>query len=193
MKIDSALSHEEAVRAKPENNCPEEVLLSQELVTVTYFNFDGVECQGQIVVHRDVADDVRKVFAHIYETRFPVAKVIPIADEKYRWDDEVSCEDNNSSAFNYRMMTQVAKLSNHALGKAIDINPLQNPFMRLGADGKEVMYLVPKNGSYELDALGTLHQDHSVVILFKELGWKWGGDWSPLEGRVDYQHFEKLN
>ncbi|MEN9337776.1 MAG: hypothetical protein RIQ41_90 [Candidatus Parcubacteria bacterium] len=192
MHIHSNLTKEQAIKAKPENNCPEEVLAAQELVSVTYFNFDGVECQGQIVVHKDVAEDVRKVFEYIHESKFPVAKVVPIADPKYSWDDEVSCEDNNSSAFNYRMMTQVAKLSNHALGRAVDINPQENPFIRLEEDGVSEMYTVPSNGTYDLTVPGTLHKDHEVVKLFKSLGWKWGGDWNPLEGTVDYQHFEKL-
>lgn len=193
MQIDSNLTHEEAVRAKPENNCPQEVLDSQELVDVNYFNFEGMECQGQMVVHKDVAEDIRKVFDCIYETKFPVAKVVPIAVSKYAWDDEVSCADNNSSAFNYRMMTQSTKLSNHALGRAVDINPLQNPFVRLAEDGVTQMYTVPPNSAYDTSVQGTLYVGHEVVNVFKSLGWKWGGDWNPMEGIVDYQHFEKLS
>jgi hypothetical protein len=90
-------------------------------------------------------------------------------------------EANNSSAFHYRTKTGKTQLSRHALGLAIDLNPVQNPFVRDGV-------ILPPRASYDPYARGTLSADHPVVQEFRKLGWIWGGDWSSLK---DWQHFEK--
>lgn len=188
MKRDSSYSYDEAVRAKPETACPQEILESQVLLDVFYFNFEGEECSGQIVVHKDVSQDVKDVFSLIHELRFPVAKVMPVVN--YAWDDEVSCEDNNASGFNYRTIAGTDRLSNHALGKAIDINPVQNPYTRW----KEgvVVYHSPRGAVYNKDVPGTLCEGHPVVEFLQSKGWTWGGEWLTNGNVVDYQHFEKL-
>jgi hypothetical protein len=71
-------------------------------------------------------------------------------------------------------------LSRHAFGLAIDINPMQNPY-------STGIYISPAGAAYDPSEPGTLHAGHPVVLLFKELGWRWGGDWSER----DYQHFDR--
>ncbi len=188
MQIDSNFTKEEAISANPKNNCPQEILDSQVLLTVFYFNFEGIECSGQIIVNKKVEDDIKKVFELIHEIKFPLARVVPVV--KYAWDDGLSCKNNNTSAFNYRM--KVGKippeLSNHSLGFTIDFNPLQNPYIKYDSEGKEVLR-DPVGSVYDVNNVGTLYPDHEIVILMKSLGWKWGGDW---ENPKDYQHFEKV-
>ena len=190
MQIDSNLQEHEAIQAKPGNGCTPDVLQSQRLVTVQYYNFDGVECFGQLVVHESVVDEVKQIFEHIHAIRFPIAKVVPIADTSYMWDDDLSCDDNNTSAFNYRRIAQSTRLSNHSFGLAIDINPMQNPFIKFDSNGEEILRC-PKLATYITDTPGTLLPEGDIVLLFKKFGWKWGGDWTPKDGPVDYQHFEK--
>ena len=111
---------------------------------------------------------------------FPIHKVMPVV--AYGWDDEASMANNNSSAFNYRVIMGTERLSNHSFGNAIDINPLQNPYF---ARNNRVY---PAHARYQMEKPGTLVRHGAAVELFKSKGWLWGGDWTvPL----DYQHFER--
>ena len=188
--IDSAMEREAAVRQNPQNRAPDEVIAALIVLSVVYYGYDEREHAGQIVVHRDVHDDVFAFFAHAYAIRFPIERVIPIADSRYAWDDEQSCRDNNSSGFNYRTITGSDRLSRHALGRAFDINPRENIYVRYDERGNEV-YRIPRDARYDVSVPGTLTTNHSLVVLMRLRGWVWGGDWLPESGRVDYQHFEK--
>ena len=191
MIIHSNLTKEQAVQSKPESRCSKDILSSQRLIEVYYFDFEGEECRGQIVVHKDVEEDIKKVFSFIYESKFPVSKVIPISDVRYSRDDDLSCADNNSSGFNYRKKVGNSELSNHSYGRAVDINPTQNPYIKYNKQSKEI-FRIPINAKYIKQNAGTLTADSEIVKLFKELGWEWGGDWDVSSGRIDYQHFEKV-
>ena len=82
-------------------------------------------------------------------------------------------------------------MSKHSLGIGFDVNPVQNIYVKYDAELKEILRF-PKNGVYDEHAKGTLCSDSPLVILMKDLGWEWGGDWTPESGRIDYQHFEKV-
>jgi len=179
--IDSELDKEFAIKQNPAFLCPEEIILCQEVIVVMYHAFDGMIHQGQIVIHEELVEDIRFVFEVILEEKFPIISVIPIADPKFHWDDELSMLANNSSGFNYRTIARTDKLSNHALGRAVDINPRLNPYIR--GD-----FIQPKNTIYDVKKPGTITMDSVIVSCFKERGWTWGGDWID---RKDYQHFEK--
>ena len=109
--------------------------------------------------------------------------MIPIV--KYDWNDHTSIRDNNTSAFNYRVIAGTDRLSHHAFGRAIDINPKVNPY--LNRDGISD----PPGFHYNPQAQGAITDEDMVVKTFLSYGWKWGGHWKQEEGRVDYQHFEK--
>ena len=188
--IDGAMKEEEILAQNPENPAPQNILDSLEIIEVKYFGFDGRVHAGQIVMNRSIAREVESFFALALELRFPIEKVMPISNAKYRWNDEVSCGDNNSSGYNYRVILGTSRLSNHATGLAFDINPAQNIFIKYDKDMNEI-YRVPKNGKYDKNISGTLTPENPLVGHMKNLGWKWGGDWKPEEGRADYQHFEK--
>ncbi len=184
------MTEAEAIQASPDSGCPPEVLRDLVLLPVSFVGFDGAERTGQIVVHRDVVADVTDVFTLIRKIGFPLAKVIPIAHPAYRWDDFRSCDDNNTSSFNYRVIAGSNKISKHSYGLAIDINPVQNPYIRYDSSGQE-SFRAPAAAAYDLQAPGTLSSEHPVVLRLKSLGWEWGGDWTKESGRKDYQHFEK--
>ncbi|TSC71586.1 MAG: hypothetical protein G01um101438_1017 [Parcubacteria group bacterium Gr01-1014_38] len=179
--VDSALSVTEALRQNPTSRCPLEILAQQGVIPVRYYSFDGRLHQGQVVMDKRLVEDIHRVFVRLREERFPLQSVIPITDPRFAWDDIASMSANNASGFNYRTIAGTTRLSLHAYGQAIDLNPLFNPYIR--AD-----LVQPPGAVYDPTRLGTITADSFLVQLFDELGWEWGGHW---EDRKDYQHFQK--
>ncbi len=149
------------------------------IVNVYYYSFDGKLHKGQIVINKELVRDIKDIFKLIREKKFPIKKVIPIS--KYNWNDETSMEDNNTSAFNYRKIKGTKKLSYHATGRAIDINPKLNPRIKSGR-------VIPKGSFYNKKVPGTILKSSFIVKFFLKNGWDWGGNWKHSK---DYQHFEK--
>ena len=174
--IDSNISFDEAISGI---NIPQAIIDQMELLTVEYFGYDGKLHVGQIVLNKKVVQDIREIFLFIKESQFPIYKVVPISS--YNWSDEESMKDNNTSAFNYRFISGSRVISQHAYGIAIDINPVQNPYIKNGK-------YFPEAGKYDTSKQGTLAPWSEIVKEFKKRGWIWGGDWKSLK---DYQHFEK--
>lgn len=158
--------------------CPSWILDNQVLMDVVYWGFDGELHEGRLVVDERVVGDLQLVFVQMLLLQFPLESVIPVCE--FSWSDSASMCANNTSGFNYRTVAGTDRLSRHAYGLAIDINPVQNPY----CTGSRVS---PVGSVYDPGAPGTLYSDHPVVLLFKTLGWRWGGDWSDR----DYQHFDK--
>jgi hypothetical protein len=158
--------------------CPQWILDNQVLIDVLYYGFDEKIHQGQLLADARVAGDLQIVFMLMLVTRFPLESVVPIS--QLDWDDFESMRQNNTSAFNFRTVPFSDRLSSHAYGLAIDINPVQNPYYT----GSQVF---PEGAVYDPSTPGTLFDGHPVVQLFKILGWRWGGDWQEK----DYQHFDK--
>jgi len=182
--IDSRMTEQEAFDGL-DPKCPDEIRQRQRLVTVKYYSMDGKIHQGQLVIDVDLVKDIKRIFALAMKERFPIHSVIPISDKRFRkenrWDDELSMEANNTSAFNYREITGGGRLSNHATGRAIDINTFLNPYIKGNI-------ILPHGASYDPKVAGTFTPDHPLVREFLQLGWTWGGSWTSP---IDYQHFEK--
>ena len=178
--IDSSFASLKEAIQNPKVPIPKQVRRTLVLVTVYYYSFDGLVHQGQLVVHRALKREIEEIFRKLLTLRFPIKKVVPIS--LYDWDDDASMADNNSSAFNYRLILGTDRLSNHSFGLAVDLNPLQNPYF--ARDGK----VYPQGAVHDPSVPGTIARDGPVVSLFKARGWTWGGDWTIP---VDYQHFEK--
>ncbi len=159
---------------------PEDIRRTLALFDVPYLSFDGRERIGQLVTHARVAREVQEIFENLRDDLFPIHSVIPVA--AYHWDDTLSMEANNTSAFNYRKIMGTDRVSNHSYGLAIDINPLQNPYY--ARDGK----VYPARAAYSLDAPGTLTPESRATARFKKHGWNWLGERKEYP---DYQHFEK--
>ena len=125
--------------------------------------------------------ELRRVFRALFETRFPIERMELV--DVYGADDDRSMAANNTSAFNCRTVEGSSSWSEHAFGRAIDINPIQNP----AVDGSEVS---PPGGSRFLDrsrrAKGLIWANDQVVRAFAAIGWGWGGYWTSFK---DYQHF----
>lgn len=155
---------------------------------VVHYGFDDQLHEGEIICNRLIAYDLMDIFKCLLKAKYPLEKIILI--DEYDADDEKSMADNNSSAFNYRVIYGTNTLSNHALGLAIDINPLYNPYISIH-DGKEVIQ--PANSTPYVDREQEFphkitHED-LCYQLFLDHGFEWGGDWTESK---DYQHFEKV-
>jgi peptidoglycan L-alanyl-D-glutamate endopeptidase CwlK len=177
MIVDSAMGFAQAVTGTA---APKEVLDCLRLIDVRYCGFDGHRRRGQIVIHRELAGELQGLFLLMEEVRFPVAGAIPIVC--FGWSDEASMAADNSSAFNYRPIAGTDRLSRHALGRAVDINPRENP--AIYPDNR----IAPAGAVWQPGKPGTFTQDHPVVRAFREKGWRWGGEFTHLR---DYHHFEK--
>jgi peptidoglycan L-alanyl-D-glutamate endopeptidase CwlK len=176
--VDSDLAFALAVEGTA---APQQVLESLCLIDVCYCGFDGRRHKGQLVVHRDLAPDLLELFTLMEQRQFPVSRATPIVC--FGWSDEASMAADNSSAFNYRLIAGTDRLSRHALGQAVDINPRENPVIDPGGR------IAPAGAGWRPAKPGTFTEDHPVVQAFRRKGWRWGGDFTHLR---DYHHFEKL-
>jgi len=154
-------------------------------IDIDYLGFDGGTHRGQLVVNADVVDDVIAIVDDLRRIRYPIEKMQTV-DHYPGAEDEMSMRDNNTSAFNCRPLPGSAAWSLHAYGRAIDINPLVNPYVDAAGD------LQPKTSQRYLDRtrddLGLLHAGDAAVWVFTDRGWRWGGNW---RNPIDYQHFER--
>lgn len=154
------------------------------LVTLTYWGFDDRAHTGELVVHKDVAGDIEKIFKRLYDRRFPIKRMELV--DVYKGDDFDSIEADNTSAFNCRRATGSSNWSNHAYGEAIDINPRENPYVTAGGDTAHAN--ARKFTKRPMKGKGVINPGDKVVRAFQQVGWEWGGYWS---GTKDYQHFSK--
>lgn len=152
-------------------------------------NADDSICQGEMVCHKSIAQDLVEIFQKLYEAHYPIERMRLIDD--YDADDEASMSDNNSSCFCFRTVDGTKTLSNHARGLAVDINTLYNPYVRnrngrllISPDGAKPYVDRSKDFKYKIVEGDLCHR------LFLEHGFRWGGSWSTMK---DYQHFEKPN
>lgn len=149
-------------------------------VTLPHRDLDGNRRDGELVVHRDAVEAVVGALEVLWELDFPIERMRLVDD--FDADDQASMRANNTSAFNCRTVAGTNRWSNHAFGKAIDINPLRNPYVKNGR-------VDPPEGAPWVDRSdrrpGMFHGGSAEVAAFTDRGWGWGGHWrSP-----DYQHF----
>ena len=154
-------------------------------VELDYVGFDGRTHRGALVVHEQLVADVIAIFGELQRQGYPIAKM-HTAEHYPNAADELSMEDNNTSAFNCRPLPGSTDWSLHAYGRAIDLNPLVNPYIdRTG-------HLEPTTAGAYLNRArtdpGILHAGDPAVRAFTDRGWTWGGDW---HNPIDYQHFER--
>ena len=153
------------------------------LLELSHWGFDGEVHRGRLVVHRRAAEDVLAAMRSLYDERFPIRRMRLI--DSYGGDDRRSMAADNTSAFNCRSVAgQPGVWSEHAYGLAIDINPVENPFV--SPDGS----VSPPEGEPFADRSrrepGMIRRGDATVRAFARRGWEWGGNWSPAK---DYQHF----
>lgn len=152
---------------------------------MSYVGFDGAARTGAMVVHEDVAEEVTQIFRTLYRERFPIRRMRLV--DAYGGDDDRSMAANNTSGYNCRTVAGTDRFSDHAFGRALDINPVQNPYV-LGGE------VLPPAGRAFADVdrspgarvvPGVIARGDVVFRAFASRGWEWGGDYSE----PDWQHW----
>ena len=154
-------------------------------IRMRFWGFDARAHKGVLIVNADVADAVVRAFGKMYEARFPIRRMEPV--DVYGGSDDASMAADNTSAFNCRPITGTTdRWSNHSYGRAIDINTIENPYVK----GTTVL---PPAGADYLDRTdvrpGMIVAGDVVTAAFAAEDFGWGGDYTSLK---DYQHFERV-
>ena len=177
---DWIFSRMEGISYGPECTVPRSDL---RYLRVLHIGFDQKTHIGEMICHKEIAKDLCDIFRSLYEAGYPIEKMLLV--DVYGGNDELSMADNNSSCFNFRMIAGTNILSEHAYGRAVDINPLYNPYVLSDGSftplnaGRYVSR--QKEAPYKIDHMDLCYQ------LFIEKGFHWGGDWEETK---DYQHFQ---
>jgi poly-gamma-glutamate synthesis protein (capsule biosynthesis protein) len=168
-------------------------------VEVDHVDGRGQHRRGVLVVNRDVADGVARIFGRLYRARFPIVSIRPVDEFAGGADpgpigaaapdpfalDRASMEADNTSAFLCRPVTGGTGWSRHAWGRAVDLNPVENPYVA----GSEVL---PAAGRAWVDRSrhhpAMIRPGDVVTSAFAAEGWRWGGDFRTVR---DYQHFQR--
>jgi hypothetical protein len=154
---------------------------------MTYLGFDQTVHTGEMVVHKDYADAVAEVFQRLYDARWPIQRMRLV--DTYRGSDERSMAANNTSGYNCRRVAGTDAWSAHARGAAIDINPVQNPYVTGSSIHPPTgarFATIDRSPADRRGPMGAIRAGDVVVRAFDGIGWDWGGDWSTSP---DYQHF----
>jgi hypothetical protein len=151
------------------------------LVRVSIHKFDGSVSRGRMIIHRTAAHDIATVMHKLWRADYPIRRMRLV--DAYGANDDRSMAHDNTSAFNCRPVAGTSSWSMHAYGLAIDLNPVENPYV----SGSHVS---PKKGTKYADRCchrAIVHPGDVVVSAFASIGWGWGGSWSG--STRDYQHF----
>ena len=152
------------------------------VLTITYFGFDGRLRVGRLIVHEDVAvRRARRVPTSWTRARFPIRRMAPV--DAYGGSDFRSIEADNTSAFNCRFVDGTRRWSEHAYGRAIDVNPIENPYVSGGATSHRASRPYVDRSRRRP---GMAYEGGVLVRAFDAIGWGWGGRWTSVK---DYQHF----
>ncbi|PLY05234.1 MAG: hypothetical protein C0625_14490 [Arcobacter sp.] len=159
-------------------------------LNLDYIDFYGNTKVGELIVHKDVSLEIVDIFKKLYESKYPIERMELVSN--YQGNDFASIKANNTSAYNCRNIEGTNNWSRHAFGKAIDINPIQNPYISRKGNISHSESLKYKKRVHEdlfkAEDKAMILEDDIIVKIFKKYGWIWGGDWQTIK---DYQHFDK--
>lgn len=155
-------------------------------IRVLHYGFDGEVHIGEMVANKKIAPMLCDIFYELYKQKYEIEKMVLVDD--YDADDNLSMADNNTSCFNFRMVSGTKRLSNHSYGLAVDINPRYNPYIHT-KNGK--MVCEPENGrpyqDREKQFEHKITEKDPCYQIFTRYGFTWGGAWRESK---DYQHFQ---
>jgi hypothetical protein len=151
------------------------------LLTLSHRRFDGKARLGRLIVHEDVASELVDVFRTLYRAGFPIRRMVPV--DAYGASDFRSIEADNTSAFNCRYVDGTTRWSEHAYGRAIDVNPIENPYVSGGRTSHRASVTYVDRTRRRP---GMAYEGGVLVRAFDSIGWSWGGRWTSVQ---DYQHF----
>ena len=183
------------INGKSYKENPNVALSDLRYIKTLYYDFDGKIRSGEIIVNRSIAKDTREVFAELFRIKYQIRKM-KLIDSYYTKGgsgtdaDTASMNDDNTSAFNYRFIAGTSTLSMHGYGRAIDVNPFENPW----CPGGRLYPNQSRSAAYANRGANTgerkphmIFQDSKITKIFKSHGFRWLGETDTH----DYQHFEK--
>ncbi len=156
---------------------------------LTYLNYQGEESVGELIVHKNIADNMVNIMRELYAIKYPIYQMKLV--NEFKGNDWQSIEAGNTSAFNCRKATGSKKWSKHSYGRAIDINPIENPYVSRKGHISHKMSLKYKKRQHLNNSpsdRAVLLKNDKATLIFKKYGFSWGGDWRTIK---DYQHFVK--
>ena len=177
----------DAVKARMQSkSMPEKATIGYDelrYLTVFHYDYKGNIRKGELVCNKAIAHDLLYIFRALFSRAYPINSIRLVDD--FQASDEASMQANNTSCFNYRTVAGTKTLSKHAIGMAIDINPLQNPYVK--------GYRIQPSTAVEFadrnkDFPHKIDQEDFCKEVFESFGFQWGGNWRSAK---DYQHFEK--
>lgn len=180
------------INGKSYRENPDVSLDSLRYMKVLHYNFNHEIQVGELIVAAELQSDFLNIFKELFEAEYEIQSMY-LVDNYWTGDptstDSASIDENNSSAFLYRPATGSSKLSKHAYGRAIDINPQQNPYVSYTSGSPVWSH---ENANDYIDRNTGLphvitHED-ACYKIFTKYGFTWGGDWNNIK---DYQHFQK--
>ena len=152
-------------------------------LTLYHYDYEDNIKQGEMVCNQAIAHDLLCIFRALFAEAYPIHSIRLVDD--FGADDEASMQANNTSCFNYRTVVGSRRISKHAMGLAVDVNPLQNPCIKHGR-------VHPETAKEYIDRTQDfphkIDRDDYCKKIFTSYGFSWGGGWA---GSKDYQHFEK--
>ncbi|HZB48744.1 MAG TPA: M15 family metallopeptidase, partial [Mycobacteriales bacterium] len=150
-------------------------------VTVTFRGFDGRAHTGELLAHRDATADLVTVFRRLFAAGYPIERMrITTVAER---DAPPTGDGNTTGAFNCRPATGSSRWSEHAYGRAVDVNPFHNPYV---AGGLVLPELATAYADRRKVRPGMITAGGPVVAAFRAVGWTWGGSWDSPK---DHMHF----
>lgn len=173
-------------------------------LTIPHYDFNYEVCEGHMIVAADVADEVLNIFAELFEIQYPIERMELVdkyfdnLTDTFDTPDRNSMGHNNTSSFYYRVVNGTSSISQHAYGRAIDLNPCVNPWVQGSSVSPRNAGKFADRSLYKSDTDFTnwtdtekaafIGYDTEVYEIFTKYGWEWGGSWSSYQ---DYQHFQK--
>jgi hypothetical protein len=151
------------------------------LLTVQHWGFDGKVRTGRLIAHEGASRQLVDVFRDLYAAHFPIRRMVPV--DAYGGSDFRSIEADNTSAFNCRYVDSTTRWSEHAFGRAIDVNPIENPYVAGGRTSHSASRPYLDRAHHHP---GMAYEGGALVRAFDAIGWGWGGRWTSAQ---DYQHF----
>lgn len=158
-------------------------------IRLSYIDFQGEDRVGELIVNRAVADDMVNIMRELYEIGYPINQMRLVSD--FGGNDWQSIEADNTSAFNCRRATGSKKWSKHSYGMAIDINPIENPYISRKGHISHRASQKYRRRTHRINSLAdraVLLKSDEATRIFESYGFEWGGDWRYTK---DYQHFVK--
>lgn len=145
---------------------------------VSFFGFDGQFHTGELLLHRDYAEEIVGIMARLHQIRFPIEEMRVVSQDDF---ENPIADENNTTVFTCRRSVSSTRWSRHAHGDAIDINPFHNPYV---SSGRVIPELAAAYVDRERDVPGLVGAE--VRAMFSEIGWGWGGNWNSVK---DWMHF----